>query len=265
VRVLVACECSGVVRDAFRARGHDAWSCDTKPSESWQPVVFAADLPKCDCCEDAWCPKHNQHFADCPCLGPTQDDVQYREIPLGHYVGGVLEGSAHFQCDVREVINRGWDLMIAHPPCTYLSVSGLHWNKRRPGRDKLTEEALDFVRFLMDAPIPRIAIENPVSCISTRIRKPSQIIQPWQFGEDASKATCLWLKQLPPLMPTKILPGGRKARRANQCPSGQNKLGPSPERAAERAKTYPGIAAAMAEQWGRLDLAPAGEAKRGGE
>ena len=244
MRVLVACECSGVVRDAFRARGHDAWSCDTKPSESWERIVFAADLPKCDCCEDAWCTKHDCHFAECNCLGCTQDDVQHKLI------GDDLYGAAHFQCDVREVLDRDWDLMIAHPPCTYLSVSGLHWNKRRPGRETLTEEALDFVRLLMAAPIPRICIENPVSCISTRIRKPSQIIQPWQFGEDASKATCLWLKGLPPLIHTKVLPGGRKARRANQCPSGQNKLGPSPERAAERAKTYPGIAAAMAEQWG---------------
>ena len=195
LRVLVACEFSGVVRDAFIACGHEAISCDLLPTEKPGP---------------------------------------------------------HIQGDVLPHLDDGWDLMIAHPPCTYLSVSGLHWNHRRPGREKLTEEALDFVRLLMGAPIQRIAIENPVSCISTRIRKPSQIIQPWQFGEDASKATCLWLKGLPPLMPTKILPGGRKARRANQCPSGQNKLGPSPTRAAERAKTYPGIAAAMAEQWGGL-------------
>jgi len=261
VKALVACEFSGVVRDAFRARGHDAWSCDILPSESYEPVVFASDLPKCDCCEDAWCTKHDMHFADCPCLGPTQDDLMYRtnvpelvvkSEPPHLSLGEVLEASPHFQCDVREVLDRDWDLMIAHPPCTYLSASGLHWNKRRPGRDKLTEEALDFVRLLLDAPIPRIALENPVGCISTRIRKPSQIIQPWQFGEDASKATCLWLKHLPPLIHTKVLPGGRQARRANQCPSGQNKLGPSPERAAERAKTYPGIAAAMAEQWGKL-------------
>lgn len=142
--------------------------------------------------------------------------------------------------------------MIAHPPCTYLAVSGLHWNKRRTGRANLTEQALDFVRALLNAPIPKIALENPIGCISSRIRKPDQIIQPWQFGEDASKATCLWLKGLPPLMQTLELPGGRKARRANQTASGQNKLGPSPERAAERAKTYPGIADAMARQWGSL-------------
>lgn len=114
----------------------------------------------------------------------------------------------------------------------------------------MTEEALDFVRFLMDAPIPRIAIENPVGCISTRIRKPDQIIQPWQFGENASKSTCLWLKGLPKLKPTKVLPGGRQARRANQTASGQNRLGPSADRWKIRSATYGGIARAMAEQWG---------------
>jgi hypothetical protein len=141
-------------------------------------------------------------------------------------------------------------MMIAHPPCTYLSVSGLHWNKRRPEREQQTEDALRFVRALMDAPIPYICIENPIGCISTRIRKPDQVIQPWQFGHDASKATCLWLKGLPPLQPTNILPGGKQARRANQTASGQNKLGPSPDRWKLRSITYPGIAAAMAEQWG---------------
>lgn len=193
MRVLVACEYSGKVRDAFRALGHDAMSCDFLPTDEEGP---------------------------------------------------------HHQGDVREVINDGWDLMIAHPPCTYLASSGLHWNKKRPERAALTEEALDFVRFLMDAPIPRIAIENPVGCISTRIRKPDQIIQPWQFGENASKSTCLWLKGLPKLKPTKVLPGGRQARRANQTASGQNRLGPSADRWKIRSATYGGIARAMAEQWG---------------
>jgi hypothetical protein len=153
------------------------------------------------------------------------------------------------------------------------AFSGLHWNTRRPGRAELTEKALEFVRKLMAVPFP-YALENPIGCISSRIRKPDQIIQPWQFGHDASKATCLWLKGLPPLEPTKIiapkitccgkvLPDevgkygcpncngeGRKHRVwANQTPSGQNKLGPSPERAMLRAKTYQGIADAMAEQW----------------
>jgi hypothetical protein len=143
-----------------------------------------------------------------------------------------------------------WDLMIAHPPCTYLSVSGLHWNKRRPERQKQTDEALAFVERLLRARVPMIALENPIGCISSRIRRADQIIQPWQFGHDASKATCLWLKGLPPLKPTDVLPGGRKARRANQTPSGQNKLGPSPDRWKLRSLTYPGIAQAMAEQWG---------------
>ena len=123
-------------------------------------------------------------------------------------------------------------------------------NKRRPERAQQTEDALGFVRALMAAPVPCIAIENPVGCISTRIRTYDQQIHPWQFGEDASKATCLWLKGLPLLVPTSVLPGGREARRANQTPSGQNKLGPSPTRWAERSKTYQGIADAMAEQWG---------------
>jgi len=193
VKVLVACEFSGAVRDAFTARGHDAMSCDLLPAET----------------------------------------------PGRHYQG-----------DVRDVLGGGWDLMVGHPPCTYLAVSGLHWNKRRPERALLTEEALEFVGLLLNASIPRIALENPVGCISSRIRKPDQIIQPWQFGHDASKATCLWLKGLPLLQPTHVLPGGRAARRANQTASGQNKLSPSKDRWKLRSLTYPGIAEAMATQWG---------------
>jgi hypothetical protein len=197
MKVLVACEYSGVVREAFNALGHDAMSCDLLPSE----------------------------------------------IP-----------GAHYQGDIRDCIGSDchWDLMIAHPPCTYLAVSGLHWNGRIEGRAEKTEEALIFVATLMGAPIPRICIENPVSCISSRIRKPSQIIQPWWFGEDASKKTCLWLKKLPLLIETNRLPGDDKTRRANQTPSGQNKLGPSDDRWKLRSKTYQGIADAMAAQWGCL-------------
>lgn len=196
MKVLVACECSGRVRDAFAALGHDAWSCDLEPT----------DVP-----------------------------------------------GQHLQCDVLTVLDRGWDLMIAHPECKYVAVSGLHWNGRVPGRAAKTEAALEFVRKLLNADIPRIALENPISCISTRIRKPDQIIQPWYFGDDASKATCLWLKNLPLLRDTNRLPGDRRTRRANQTPSGQNKLGPSPQRSKLRAMTYPGIAAAMAAQWGPLN------------
>jgi len=192
MRVLIACEFSGTVRDAFRDRGHDAMSCDLLPTET----------------------------------------------PGPHYHG-----------DVRDVLADGWDLMIAHPPCTYLSSSGLHWNKRRPERQAQTDAAVEFVRDLLTAPIPRIAIENPIGCLSTRIRKPDQIIQPWQFGHDASKATCLWLIGLRPLQPTDILLGGKQARRGNQTVNGQNKLGPSPDRWKLRSLTYPGIAAAMADQW----------------
>jgi hypothetical protein len=136
------------------------------------------------------------------------------------------------------ILDDGWDLMIAHPPCTHLAVSGARW-----WQDKLVQqaEALAFVRALMDAPIPRIAIENPISKISTAIRKPDQIVQPWQFGHGETKATCLWLKGLPKLVPTQIV-GGREAR--------IHKMSPSPDRWKERSRTYQGIADAMASQWG---------------
>lgn len=201
MRVLVACEYSGAVRDAFRARGHDAMSCDLLPTD--------VDGP-------------------------------------------------HYQGDVFDVIGDGWDLMIAHPPCTYLSSSGLHWNGRVEGRAAKTEDALAFVRALLDAPIPRIAVENPVGCIGTRIRKADQTIQPHQFGDDASKATCLWLKGLPLLTPTAHVPGREvngRLRWANQTDSGQNRLAPSADRWKLRSATFPGIAAAMADQWGNPDAA----------
>lgn len=196
MRVLVACEYSGRVRDAFTAMGHDAMSCDLLPTDA-----------------------------------------------LGN----------HYQGDVRDIIENGWDLMIAHPPCTYLCSSGLHWNKRVPGRAQQTEDALDFVRMLLNAPIRKIALENPIGCISSRIRKPDQTIQPYHFGHDASKATCLWLKNLPPLRPTamvepRVIDG--KPRWGNQTDSGQNKLPPSEDRWKVRSETYEGIAKAMAQQWG---------------
>ena len=197
MRVLVACEFSGVVREAFSMKGHAAVSCDLLPT----------DMPTAD-----------------------------------HYIGNVLD-----------ILDLGWDLMIAHPPCTYLSVSGLHWNHRRPERARLTEEAIDFVRLLFGANIERIAIENPIGILSSRIRKPDQIIQPYQFGEDASKATCLWLKGLPKLQSTKYVEPrmvGGKSRWGNQTDSGQNRLGPSADRWKLRSITYQGIANAMAEQWG---------------
>ena len=144
----------------------------------------------------------------------------------------------HYQGDVRDVLGDGWDLMIAHPPCTHLAVSGARWFK-----DKQAEQAdaLAFVRLLLDAPIPRIALENPVSVISSRICKPDQIIQPWQFGHGETKATCLWLKNLPPLQPTDVV-GGREAR--------VHRMSPGPDRWKERSRTYAGVAAAMADQWG---------------
>jgi len=199
MRVLVACEFSGVVRDAFLAAGHDAMSCD----------LLQAERP-----------------------GP-------------HYCG-----------DVREILFDGWDLMIAHPPCTYIARSGLHWNARVPGRAAKTDAAVAFVKELLAAPIDRIAIENPIGCLSSRLREPDQIVQPWEFGDDASKATCLWLKNLPLLSPTDVLPGGPSARRANQTASGQNKLAPSPDRWKKRSVTYPGFARAIARQWGFLANLP---------
>lgn len=181
-RVLVACEFSGVVRRAFRARGFDAWSCDLLPAEDASPY--------------------------------------------------------HIQGDVRDVLASDWALMIAHPPCTHLAVSGARWFKHKQQEQA---EALAFVVQLLAAPIPRIALENPVSVISSQIRKPDQVIQPWQFGHGETKATCLWLKNLPKLVPTNIV-DGREAR--------IHKLPPSPDRWKLRSVTYDGIAQAMAAQWG---------------
>lgn len=180
MRVLVACEFSGTVRDAFA--GHDAWSVDLLPSER----------------------------------------------PGKHYCGPIEEFPG---------LASGWDILIAHPPCTHLAVSGARWFKEKRAEQ---EAALAFVRYLMELPIPRVCIENQVSIISSRIRKPDQIIQPWQFGHGEVKATCLWLKGLPPLKPTNIVEG-REAR--------VHRMPPGPDRWKERSRTFPGIAAAMAEQW----------------
>lgn len=184
MRILVACEYSGAVRDAFRDRGHDAMSCDLLPT----------DVP-----------------------GP------------------------HYQGDVADILNDGWDMLIGFPPCTHLAVSGARWfpEKRADGRQ---QAALDFVRLLMNAPIDKIAIENPVSVISSQIRKPDQTIQPWQFGHGETKRTCLWLKGLPKLTPTDIVDG--REQRIWKMP-------PSPDRWKERSKTFTGIANAMADQWGK--------------
>lgn len=175
----------------------------------------------------------------------------------------------HYRGDVFDIIDDGWDMMIGHPPCTYLTVSGLHWNSRGVmvdgvPRAQKTEEGLEFVRRLMDAPIGRICIENPISCISSRIRKPDQIVQPYEFWEDASKRTCYWLKNLPVLTkdPAKRFAGrmvewpkgsGKFVERwSNQTDSGQNRLGPSPLRWKERSRCFQGIVDAMAAEWGSL-------------
>ena len=187
MRVLIACEFSGIVRDAFAARGHDAWSCDLLPSDR-----------------------------------PGQHLIMDAREAFGLYNPTALD----------------WDLMVAFPPCTYLAVSGARWfEQRRPEQ----REAVAFVRALMRAPIEHIAIENPIGVLSTRIRKPDQIIQPWQFGHGETKATCLWLKNLPLLTPTNIVEG--RHARVHREP-------PSPDRWKKRSRTYQGIADAMAEQWG---------------
>lgn len=185
MKVLVACEFSGIVREAFKALGHDAWSCDLLDTE----------------------------------------------IPGQHIKG-----------DIFGVLSNDWDLMIAHPPCQHLAVSGARWFK-----DKRVEqgEALEFVRQLLDAPVPRIALENPISIISSRIRRPDQIIQPWMFGHGETKATCLWLKNLPLLVPTDIVEG-----RVNRV----HFESPGPDRWKNRSRTLTGIAAAMADQWGKATL-----------
>ena len=183
MKVLVACEYSGIVREAFAAKGHDAMSCDLLPAE----------------------------------------------IPGNHYQG-----------DIRDVLYDGWDLMIGHPPCDHLAVSGARWfkEKRADGRQ---QAAIEFFMMLANAPIEKIALENPVSIMSTQWRKPDQIIQPWMFGHGETKATCLWLKNLEKLQPTNIVEG-REQRIW--------KMGPSENRWKERSRTFQGIANAMAEQWG---------------
>jgi site-specific DNA-cytosine methylase len=240
MKVLIACESSGTVRDAFRALGHDAWSADLLPADDGSHYHIQGDVR--DILDGMPLGTYyGERF--CDLSARDQEKVNYLDIPQD---------------------TEPWDLMIAHPPCTYLSVSGMHWTTRGLRDPKLTEDALDFVRLLMAAPIPRICIENPVSIISTRIRKPDQIIQPWHFGGDASKKTCLWLKGLPKLnnedrskwIKGRIVGEDKRGRTivrwANQSDSGQNKLGPSADRWKERSKTYQGIANAMAEQWSNL-------------
>jgi site-specific DNA-cytosine methylase len=189
LRVLVACEYSGRVRDAFRRRGHDAWSCDLLPTE--------VDGP-------------------------------------------------HFQRPVEQVLDMGWDLMVAHPPCTDLAISGSRHFPEKVA-DGRQDAALDFVRLLMASPIKRWCIENPVSVISSHIRKPDQIIQPWEFGHGEVKATCLWLQNLPRLVPTDCVEG--RVERVHLMP-------PGPDRWKERSRTYLGIAEAMGRQWGERALPP---------
>ena len=205
MKILVACEFSGTVREAFAARGHDAWSCDLLPTD----------------------------------------------IPGNHYQGDVLE-----------ILNDGWDMMIAHPPCTYLTVTGNKWFKpeykdRFPTRQQDRQDAINFFMSLVNAPIDKIAIENPIGIMSTTYRKPNQIIHPWQFGHEASKSTCLWLKGLPLLKPTDIVDKGefvtyKSGKRMTKWYADAASKPPK-ERAKIRNTTFQGIADAMAEQWGNYD------------
>lgn len=193
LKVLVACEYSGRVRDAFAKLGHFAMSCDLLPS----------DAP-----------------------------------------------GMHYQGDVTDILDQGWDIMIAHPPCTHLAVSGAkHFAAKR--ESGVQQEALEFVRLLLNAPIPKIALENPVSIISSEIRKPDQIIQPYMFGHEATKTTCLWLKGLPALTPTNMVNKGERhvTKSGKSLPKWYN-LPPGPDRWKVRSATFQGIADAMAVQWG---------------
>ena len=196
MKILVACEYSGTVRDAFIARGHDAISCDILPTESPGP---------------------------------------------------------HYQGDVADILHDEWDLMIAHPPCTYLANSGVRWLHTQEGRLEKMIEGAKFFHLLLNAPIDKIAVENPVMhkyAVHIVGRKHNQTFQPYHFGHPESKRTCLWLKNLPELMPTNVLGKPARGYWDNQTPSGQNKLGPSPDRWKLRSTFYPNVAKAMAEQWG---------------
>lgn len=187
MKVLIACEFSGIVRDAFLSRGHDAISCDFLPSERPGP---------------------------------------------------------HYQGDVFDIIDQGFDLMICHPPCTHLAVSGARWFSSKKFEQY---EAIRFAKRLLDAPVPRICLENPVSVLSTKIRKANQVLQPWQFGHPETKATLLWLKNLPLLRPTNVVSG--RSSKIHCMP-------PSPDRWKNRSRTYFGITRAIAEQWGNIKALP---------
>ena len=228
MKVLIGCESSGTVREAFRKLGHDAWSCDVLPADDGSEYHIQADV--LDVIE--W----------------VYDYTRAAILP-------------------KEKIGKSyWDLLIIHPPCTYLTCSaewaysdGPYHQQVQPGtlvglaRRIARDAALEFVRKILECPIPKIALENPVGVISTRLRPADQYIQPYEFGDNASKKTGLWLKNLPKLKPTEYceprIVNGKK-RWDNQTDSGQNKLGPSADRWKVRSKTFPGIADAMAEQWG---------------
>ena len=246
MRVLVACEFSGAVRDAFSRRGHQAMSCDLRASETpglhycgdimdvidgWMPVSYTRE---CDPSGEGHCRISELDVSSCMCIGPTQDGIEYKETAYG------LLG--------RPIDAPSWDILIAHPPCTHLAISGARWFASKKGQQ---DEALEFVRKLMEAPIKRIAIENPVSIINSRIRKPDQIIQPWWFGHEARKSTCLWLKNLRKLKPTHVVEQGEihVTESGKKIPEWYSKL-PKSQRQEVRSQTFPGIAEAMATQWG---------------
>ena len=270
MRVLVFGEYSGRVRDAFKARGHQAMSCDLLPTDvpglhyegdgmkildGWMPVAYTA---QCDPDGDGWCHQCDCDPNDCLCIGPTEDRIEYKEID-GEMFGRPKE-------------HPHWDLMVCHPTCTYLTCSAEWAYKEGPyhqeveegtlvgaERVQAREEAINFCIRLMDAPIKKIALENPVGVLSKRMAEPTQYIQPYEYGDDASKKTCLWLKGLKPLVPTHFIPPrlaptangkGYAFRWGNQTDSGQNKETPGEDRWKIRSTTWMGWANAMGDQWG---------------
>lgn len=266
MRVLIACEFSGAVRDAFTARGHYARSCDLLPTESYAPVRFRADFgcfdhptatEGCFECEygEPWCHEHQMDAADCTCVGPTEEEAEYDPASYDTQ----LRGARHHSGDLFsiDVVREGYDLLIAHPPCTYLANSGAKHlylgmkkeNGPNPARWAAMRAGAEFFRAVLNLPVPRTCIENPIMLGHAKAivgLEHTQVIQPWQFGHGETKATCLWLKNLPPLQPTNVV-SGREPR--------IHKLPPSADRWKLRSMTYRGIAEAMADQWGALSCA----------
>jgi len=254
MRVLVACEFSGTVRDAFTARGHYARSVDLLPTEAHAAVVFAGDLPVCECCgEEPWCELHEMHYGDCVCVGPTEDEAEYSADGLSG--GRHLSGDLFTLPDIEY-----FDLLIAHPPCTRLTNSGVRWLHEPPPGKTLAQmwgdldAAATFYKRIRALPIVRKASENPVMHKYARERidiGPRQVVQPWMFGERAFKATGFELINLPRLVETDRLTPPKPGTEEHKVWSKIHRASPGPDRWKARSRTFPGIADAMASQWGQ--------------